>query len=75
MKIHHIGLAVEQIETITEYLYTIADVETVSDIIYDKEQNAHLRMVVSSPKPAVLFDHRRVAFVMTKLGLLELVEE
>ena len=32
-------------------------------------------MLVSSPKPAVLFGGRRVAFVFTELGLVEFVEK
>lgn len=124
MKMHHIGLAVENIESALEYLASVADIEKVSDIVYDSEQNAKLcmvtvkagtdielisgevvakivkkgqhlyhvcwetadierelqlmtekgGMVVSAPKPAILFDNKRVAFVMTEIGLTELVE-
>lgn len=31
--------------------------------------------LVSSPRPAVLFGGRRVAFLMTRLGMIELLEE
>ena len=32
-------------------------------------------MVISEPKEAILFDMKRVAFLMTNMGLIELVEE
>lgn len=31
--------------------------------------------LVSSPRPAILFGGRRVAFLMTRLGMIELLEE
>ena len=32
-------------------------------------------MLISEPKEAVLFENRKVAFLMTELGLIELVEK
>ena len=32
-------------------------------------------IIVSSPKPAILFKNRKVAFLHTKLGLIELLED
>ena len=32
-------------------------------------------VLVSEPKPAVLFGGRRVAFLYTRIGLIELLEE
>jgi len=32
-------------------------------------------IIVSSPKPAILFKNKKVAFLHTKLGLIELIED
>lgn len=124
MKLHHIGIATEDIASTTAYLETITEIESKSEVVFDPEQNAMLCMlhvrngndieliqgevvkklikkgqyiyhlcyetddieaqiqaltdcggiVVSSPKKAVLFGDRRVAFLMTEIGLMELVE-
>ncbi|MCI8853031.1 MAG: VOC family protein [Lachnospiraceae bacterium] len=50
--------------------YETADLE--ESIRHFEEQGA---LVVSEPKEAVLFSMRRVAFLMTELGLLELLEQ
>ena len=124
MRLHHIGIATSSITDMIERLKKNTDVVSVSNIMFDPEQNAELCMVrtqdgtdieliqgevvnklvkkgqylyhlcwetddiearlqqliddggmlVSPMKKAVLFDGRRVAFVMTKLGLTELLE-
>ena len=124
MKMHHLGLAVENIESALLDLSTVTDIDFVSDTVYDSEQKANLcmvtvkngtsieliqgemvsklvkkgqhfyhicwetddmeqeiqnitekgGMVISAPKPAILFNNRKVAFVMTDLGLFEIVE-
>ncbi len=124
MKLHHIGIATTNIEDTIERLKNNTDIESVSQTVYDPEQNANLcmvkikygtdieliqgevvskmikkghylyhlcwetedieaqiqqlinagGMVVTPLKKSVLFDGRRVAFVMTNLGLTELVE-
>lgn len=125
MKLHHIGIATEDIAVTTAYLEKITEIESKSEVVFDPEQNAMLCMlhisngtdieliqgevvkklikkgqyiyhlcyetdhleaqiqtltdrggiVISSPKKAVLFGDKRVAFVMTEIGLVELVEE
>ena len=124
MRMHHLGLAVNSIQSALEFIQSIASVQSVSETVFDKEQNANLCMVrigdgtaieliegelaskmikkgqffyhscwetddmekelrsltekggmiISPPKPAVLFENRRVAFIMTEIGLLELLE-
>lgn len=49
--------------------YEVDDLEDAIDSLGSKGA-----VVVSSPKPAILFDGRRVAFVMTPIGLVELLE-
>lgn len=57
-----------------QYLYhtcysTLAIDETITTLVNEGA------LLVSEPKPAILFDNRKVAFLMTDLGLIELVEE
>lgn len=125
MKFHHIGIATENIDNALEYLKNILEIKNISEVVYDKNQDATLCMVtledgtklelvsgnvvekivkkrqflyhtcyevkdidkeieklekldgflVSSPKEAILFDNKKVAFLMTNIGLMELVEE
>ena len=123
---HHIGLAVEDIEDALRTIRQQYQVKEVSDVVYDKNQNARLCMVtmqdgfcmelvagevvkswikrgqhlyhicyetedmtaeienrckyqgnilVSEPKEAILFHNKKVAFIRTDLGLIELVEK
>ena len=125
MKMHHLGLAVSSIPSALAFLQSVVNVESVSETVFDREQNANLCMVnvrdgtaieliegefaekmikkgqffyhscwetddmekelraltekggmiISPPKPAALFGDRKVAFIMTEIGLLELLEE
>lgn len=124
MKMHHIGIAADDIPRMIEYtknFFTIAD---ISETVYDPNQKAYLCMlttdtglqielikgpmveklvkkrqylyhicyevehieeavkkyrelgcfIVSEPKKTVLFHGKKVAFLMTDMGLIELVE-
>ena len=125
MKFHHIGIATENINDSLEYLKNILEIDQISEVVYDKNQDAKLCMVtlkdgtklelvsgnvvekivkkrqflyhtcyevkdidkeieklekldaflISSPKEAILFNNKKVAFLMTNIGLMELVEE
>lgn len=124
MRIHHIGIACEDIHLEIQKLQEIHDVESTSDIVFDKNQNANLCLVkikdgislelisgnqvkslikkkisyyhicyevdniedeikrilntggilMSEPKPALLFNNRKVAFLMVSYGIIELLE-
>jgi len=121
MKFHHIGIATKDIDKTLDWVCGQFDIVTVSDKIYDKNQDAYLQMVetsdinielvsgnivkkfvernityyhicyevddldksifefqqsmvISKPTNAVLFDNRRVAFIMTPIGIVELLE-
>jgi len=121
MKFHHIGIATRDIAKTTSWIKTQFEIKTISDKVYDKNQDATLQMietkdvnielvsgnivskfisksityyhicyevedlnqaikgfnnsiVVSSPTEAILFDNRKVAFLMTPIGLVELLE-
>jgi methylmalonyl-CoA/ethylmalonyl-CoA epimerase len=50
--------------------YSVSDIE--KEIIRFEENGA---LTISVPKPAVLFGGKRVAFLLTKNGLIEFVEE
>lgn len=57
-----------------QFLYhTCYETPCLEDTI--REFEAQGAMVVSEPKEAVLFSMRRVAFLMTNLGLMELLEQ
>ena len=125
MKFHHIGIATENINDSLEYLKNILEIDQISEVVYDKNQDAKLCMVtlkdgtklelvsgnvvekivkkrqflyhtcyevkdidkeieklekldaflISSPKEAILFNNKKVAFLMTNIGLMELLEE
>ena len=55
------------------YYHLCYSVENLEEAIARFENNGSL--VVSEPKPAVLFGGKRVTFLMTRNGLIELVEE
>ena len=55
------------------YYHLCYSVENLEAEIARFEENGAL--VVSEPKPAVLFGGKRVAFLMTSAGLVEFVEE
>lgn len=49
---------------------------SVSDIESElKRLTANNAILVREPKPAVLFNGKRVAFLLTEIGLIELIEE
>lgn len=53
----------------TSYYHICYEVED----IYEAIENFQGAILVSSPKEAILFDNRLVAFLMTPLGLVELL--
>jgi methylmalonyl-CoA/ethylmalonyl-CoA epimerase len=123
MKIHHVGIACDNIEDSIDEFSKYHTIVSCSEIVYDELQNAHLCLVntntgldvefisgpqvqklvnkgiyfyhlcyevedfdstlttyisngallISEPKPAILFDNRYVAFVQTSYGLVELL--
>ena len=125
MKFHHIGIATEDINSSIEKLKKYFDIKEVSNVVYDKNQDANLCMLTMSDgimielisgavvsnlvkkrqylyhtcysvkdiekmidtlvsdgaflvresKEAILFNNKKVAFLMWDLGLIELVEE
>lgn len=124
MKLHHIGIACQDIDKSLLWIKKIFDVTAVSEIVFDKEQNVHLCLIktnnnvtielilgitvnslikkgvsyyhicftvkdifseikrlketgailVSPPKPAILFNNKLVAFFYTHFGLIKLLE-
>lgn len=125
MKFHHIGIATENIESELVKLKKHFNILNISEIVYDKNQDAYLCMLtlndgmmielisgnvvqslvkkrqflyhtcysvnninnkinelinegaylVSEPKEAILFNNKKVSFLLWDLGLIELVEE
>ena len=125
MKVHHIGVACQDIEQSIEDFKKYHNIIWKSDIVTDDLQNAKLCMVktdlgldfefisgnqvarllkkgisyyhicyevesidrtieeylakgatmISEPKPAILFDNKRVSFLYLPYGLIELVEK
>ncbi len=120
MKFHHIGIATKDLNTSLNFVKSNFEVSDISEVIYDKNQDATLQMIktkdvnielvtgnkvqklidmkttyyhicyevedinlaienfqgailISSPKPAILFQNRLVAFLMTPIGLIELL--
>lgn len=50
--------------------YAVDDIHaTINDFL------KHDAMLISEPKEAILFQNKKVAFLMTELGLIELVEK
>lgn len=124
MRFHHLGIACKNLDQELESIRSLHEVVSVSEIVFDPEQNARLCMigtaeglnieliaggqvenlvkkrisyyhvcyetddleaeiesfrdkgafVVSDPKPAILFQGKRVAFLLVSYGLIELVE-
>lgn len=125
MQLHHIGVACEDIAKSLAHIKKTYDVKSVSNIIFDEQQNASLclvetnngatielisgatvnglvekgisyyhlcftvkdisaeidrlkkegMMLISPPKPAILFKSKLVAFLYAQTGLIELLEE
>ena len=122
MKFHHIGIATQNIDKTLDWICSQFNVITVSDKVYDNNQDACLQMIetidvrielvsgnvvekfieknityyhvcyevenleesiqtfdksiiISKPAEAVLFNNRRVAFLMTPIGIVELLEK
>ena len=67
------GSVVEKIVKKRQYLYhicySVSNIDsTIEELVNDGA------VVISSPKEAILFDNKRVAFLMWRLGMIELVE-
>ena len=125
MKFHHIGIATIDINNTIKKLKKYFEINDISDVVYDSNQNAYLCMItlkdgtmielingevvanilkkrqylyhtcyaveniektienlqndgailVKTPQEAILFNNKKVAFLMWDLGLIELVEE
>lgn len=125
MQLHHIGVACEDIAKSLTHIKKVYDIKSVSNIIFDEQQNASLclvetnngatielisgatvnglvekgisyyhlcftvkdisaeidrlkkegMMLISPPKPAILFKNKLVAFLYAQTGLIELLEE
>jgi methylmalonyl-CoA/ethylmalonyl-CoA epimerase len=122
VKFHHIGIATQNIDKTLDWICSQFNVITVSDKVYDNNQDAYLQMIetidvrielvsgnvvekfieknityyhvcyevenleesiqtfeksiiISKPAEAVLFNNRRVAFLMTPIGIVELLEK
>lgn len=50
--------------------FTVNEIDEAIELL--KQKGA---IVVSEPKPAILFDNKKVAFIFTEIGLIELLEE
>ena len=124
MKFHHIGIATEDIPKMIKKMQKFFEINEISDIIYDPNQDANLcmltlkdktkielisgnvvanivkkrnflyhtcyevkdinktinklvsdgAMLVRESKEAILFNNKKVAFLMWDLGLIELLE-
>ena len=124
MKFHHIGIATEDIDKMISKLKEFFEIKEISDIVYDKNQDANLCMItledgikielisgnvvsnivkkrqylyhtcysvkdldatiktlvddgallVRESKEAILFNNKKVAFLMWNLGFIELLE-
>lgn len=125
MKLHHIGIATDDIEKTVAYLKKIMKVKKISETIWDSNQEVYLSMItlednsnielicgkkvesfikkgtfiyhicyevknidfeienivknggfiISQPTEAILFNERKVAFIYTNIGIVELLEE
>ena len=122
MKFHHIGIATQNIDKTLNWLCGQFNVISISNKVYDNNQDACLQMietvgvnielvsgnmvkrfieknityyhvcyevddleesiktfeksiVISKPVKAILFDNRRVVFLMTPIGIVELLEK
>lgn len=66
------GAVVETFVKKRQYLYHLCySVDSIDSAI---ENHFSGDVVLSEPKPAVLFGGKRVVFIMTKIGLVELLE-
>jgi len=124
MRLHHIGIACDDIQKEQDQIEKIHNVVSISYIVCDENQNAYLCMVeienglnieliagkrvenfikkrisyyhlcyevddinyeitrlqesgaflVAEPQPAILFNNKKVAFLMVSYGLIELLE-
>jgi len=67
------GRTVEKFIDKNQFLYhtcwEVSDIENSIERLY---QNGAI--LISEPKPAVLFNDRRVAFLLTDIGIIELLE-
>ncbi len=68
------GKPVEKLVKKRQFLYHICYSTEDIDKKIEEFESMGAKMV-SEPKPAVLFHGRKVAFLMTRLGLTELLEE
>jgi methylmalonyl-CoA/ethylmalonyl-CoA epimerase len=122
VKFHHIGIATQNIDKTLDWLCGQFNVISISNKVYDNNQDACLQMietvgvnielvsgnmvkrfieknityyhvcyevddleesiktfeksiVISKPVKAILFDNRRVVFLMTPIGIVELLEK
>lgn len=125
MRLHHIGIATDDISEMEKWLNCVYKIREKSEIIYDKNQDANLCIytmedgtkielisgnvvqrlvkkknflyhtcyevdnlearkkeflnagatIISDPQPAILFNNRRVMFLLTKIGIVELLEK
>ena len=67
------AILAQQPQSIYHLCYRSRELTTTLEAI---KAAGHRTMVVSSPKPAVLFDQRRVSFYMVRgFGLIEIIEE
>jgi len=57
----------------TNFYHICYSVSTIDQSVKDLEGKGAI--VISSPKPAVLFDGRKVAFLHTPMGMIELLED
>lgn len=55
------------------YYHVCYSVKNIDNKIENFTNNG--AFIVSSPKPAILFNNRKVAFLYTNLGLIELLEQ
>jgi methylmalonyl-CoA/ethylmalonyl-CoA epimerase len=122
MEFHHIGIATKNINKTMKWLDLNFKIKKISDLVYDKNQDAYLQMIytkdinielvsgniveklleknisyyhicylvkdidqailefkgsilISNPKKSILFNDKRVAFLHTPMGLIELLEK
>lgn len=68
------GVTVEKFVSKKQFLYhtcwLVDDIEQAIEKLY---QNG--AMLISAPTQAILFDNRRVAFLFSEIGIVELLEE
>lgn len=68
------GNKVEKLVKKRQFLYHICyEVEDIE--VQIKKLIDMGNMLISEPKEAILFDNKKVAFLMTEMGLIELVEK